>query len=128
MPVELHRTLTGTGPTFTIDVYDDFGAAAGDRSLGDIELQIDLNHLAPLDRLQVSFDGQELAAGKPVSPAALDASNPSDVSENTWLVWTLTAEQAARGKHRIEVALLERDPRIRIPIVIDNVEIHINYS
>lgn len=127
VPVELHRTLTGTGPTFTIYVYDDV-AAAGDGSSGNIELQIDLNHLAPLDRLQVSFDGQELAAGKPVSPAALDASNPSDVSENTWLVWTLTAEQAARGKHRIEVALLERDPRIRIPIVIDNVELHINYS
>ncbi len=128
VPVELHRTITGIGPTFSVSVYDDIVAAADAGSLGNIEFQIDLNHWAPLDRIQVILDGEELAAGRPVSPATLNPTDPSDVSENTWLVWALRAEQAARGKHEIEVILFERDPRIRVPIVIDNVEIHINYS
>ena len=58
----------------------------------------------------------------------MDPSDPSDVAENTWLVWTLRPQQAAHGGHRVEIVLLERDARIRVPIVIDNVEIHVNYA
>ncbi len=128
VPVEFHRTITGIGPTFRVSVYDDVVAAADAGSLDSVELQIDLNHWSPSDRFKVSLDGDELAAGKPVSPASRDITGPSDVAENTWLVWVLKPEQVAYGAHGIEVVLLERDPRIRVPVVIDNVEIHINYA
>ena len=128
VPIELHRTLTGVGPTFGVHVYDDVVTASSTGSLESVELQIDLNHLSPLDRVRVSLDGEDLAMGEAISPAAMDPSDPSDVAENSWLVWTLRPQQAAHGRHQVEIVLLERDARIRVPIVIDNVEIHVNYA
>ena len=127
IPVELHRTITGEGPTFTVDVYDDTGSQKSPSTVRRIELQIDLNHLSPADVLQVSIDGTKLGQGTRVSPATKNTMDPSEVAENTWLVWELTPADITYGRHKITVVLIERDPRLLVPIVIDNVEVHISY-
>ena len=75
----------------------------------------------------MGLDGQQL--GDPVrrSPAAEEAANPADVSENTWLVWPLVPAQVGKGVHIVGIDLRERDSRLRPPIVVRNVEIHISY-
>ncbi len=122
VPVELHRTLTGGGTLFHVDVWEDAGEAVA------VELQIELDHLAPLDRIAVELDGSRLGEAVRRDPAAEDDSNPSDVSENGWLTWELRSSQLAWGKHRIEVILVERDHRLRPPLVVQNVEIHVRFQ
>jgi hypothetical protein len=42
------------------------------------------------------------------------------------LVWDLEPAQAAPGDHEIKVVLVKRDPRIRPPLGIENVEFWVN--
>ena len=121
VPVDLLRTLVGGGPRFHIGVYEDVSEDAA------LELQIDLDHLSPRDRVSVKLDGQRLGNPMRRSPAAEAAANPADVSENTWLVWPLVPAQVGKGVHIVGIDLLERDPRLRPPIAVRNVEIHVSY-
>ena len=57
-----------------------------------------------------------------------DPNDPADVSENKWLVWTLDAEQAAKGDHQVKVILVNRDSRIRPPLIVNHLEIHVRYE
>ena len=70
------------------------------------------------------------ALGPPTvrSASAEDPTSPSDVDENSWLVWDLRPERCAKGMHEIKVILVERDPRMRPCIVVNNVEFWVSYS
>ena len=120
VPVDLRPTREGGGPRFHVGVYEDVSEDAA------LELQVDLDHLSPRDRVAVELDGQRLGEPERRSPAAGDGTNPADVSENTWLVWPLERAQAGRGVHEVRIDLLERDPRLRPPVVVGNVEIHVS--
>ena len=79
------------------------------------------------DRVEVRLDGNLLPSPEVRNVAAEDPDNPSDVAENSWLVWRLSPDRAGRGIHRVEVRLLKRDPRIRPPLTVQSVEIHLSY-
>ena len=126
VPVTLYRTLTGEGPTFHIPVYDDVVAEAD--NLESIQLMIQMEHFSPAeDEVSVTLDGRALPPPSISNAAAEDDSNPADVDEDSWLVWDLEPAQAAKGEHEIDVVLTNRDPRIRVPLVIGNVEFTIVY-
>ena len=59
--------------------------------------------------------------------AAEDAADPSDVSENAWLCWNLTAAEVGRGVHQVRLRLRERDARLRVPLRVEQVEIYLQY-
>ena len=59
--------------------------------------------------------------------AAEDPEDPSDVSENGWLTWPLEESQVERGVHAIRVQLVKRDPRLTVPLRIEQVEIYLTY-
>lgn len=92
-----------------------------------MELHIEMESWAPADRIAVKLDGQPLEQPTARNLAAENPDDPSDVHENSWLVWPLTPERAARGDHAVEVCLVERDPRMLPPLVVQHVEIHIRY-
>ena len=123
VPVDLLRTLSGDGPTFHIIVSDD--AMADGAELERVELQIEVAHLSMQDEVAVTLDGEALGLPRIRDAAAEDPEDPSDVSENGWLVWPL--EQVARGVCEVRVCLLERDPRIGVPLRIEQVEIYLQY-
>ena len=127
-PVALYRTLTGDGPKFHIRVHDQAAAEAKAGHLFRVGLYIELAHFAPADRVGVTLDGCELDAPSIRNLAAEDPDDPADVAENSWLVWDLDPQQADWGEHEIQIRLLERDVRIRPPLVVENVELYINYS
>ena len=58
---------------------------------------------------------------------AENVADPAEVDETSWLVWDLEPAQAAKGEHRMNVVLVNRDPRIRVPLTIGNVEFTILY-
>ena len=123
VPVDLQRTLSGDGPTFHITVSDD--AMADGAELERVELQIEVAHLSTQDEVAVTLDGEALGLPRIRDAAAEDPEDPSDVSENGWLVWPL--EQVARGGCEVRVCLLERDPRIGVPLRIEQVESYLQY-
>ena len=101
----------GDGPTFHIIVSDD--AMADGAELERVELQIEVAHLSTQDEVAVTLDGEALGLPRIRDAAAEDPEDPSDVSENGWLVWPL--EQVAPGVCEVRVCLLERDPRAECP-------------
>ena len=124
-PVALHPTLTGDGPTFRMPFHED----ASGLSSATVELHIELQHFSPSgDTVAVTLDCELL--GEPIvrSAAASDQADPSDVDENSWLVWALDPAGLTAGVHEVQVQLAERDPRIRSPLVVRHVEIHVGYE
>ena len=124
IPVTLYPTLTDCGPVFHVRVADEVETEG---ALTSAELQIEMAHWSPADQIEVTLD--EVALGTPVvcNAAAEDTADPSDVSENAWLCWNLTAAQVTRSIHQVRLRLLERDERLRAPLRIEHVEIYLQY-
>ena len=124
VPVTLYRTLTHDGPTVNIPVYDD-AAAEG----ASVQLLIELEHFSPTgDEVEVTLDGAVLGAPDVRNVNAEDPTIPESVDENSWLVWDLSPAQCAKGPHEIKIVLVRRDPRIGVPIVVNNVEFWVTYG
>ena len=122
----LYRTLTGEGPTFHVAVHDDVVAEAD--KLQSIQLSIELTHFSPTaDEVSVTLDGVALPPPAIRNVVAENDADPAEVDETSWLVWDLEPAQAAKGEHRMNVVLVNRDPRIRVPLTIGNVEFTILY-
>ena len=124
----LYDGLTVGGPTFHVSVHDNVLKEAKAGHLADVQLQVELEHFSTEDEVEVMLDGKPLPAPRIRDAAAEDISDPSDVSENCWLVWQLQPDQADFGVHEIEVRLIKRDARLRIPIVVAHVEIYVTYT
>ena len=115
VPVELHRTLTGNGLIGHVATHDAEPASA--------QLLVEMAHFSPTgDEVAVRLDDVDLGPPDVRNHAAENPSTPSDVDENSWLVWDLDVAQAAPATHRIEVVLVQRDRRIRPPLEVANVE------
>lgn len=123
VPVQLYRTLTHDGPVLRVPVYDNVETHGGS-----VQLLIELEHFSPTgDEVQVSLDGAVLDSPAVRNVQAEDPDSPADVDENSWLVWDVDPVRCPKGSHEIRVVLLRRDPRIRTPIIINNVEFWVTY-
>ncbi len=127
-PVSLYRTLTDEGPKFHVPTYDEVVEEARAGQLKKIELRIELRQFSPTDRVRVQLDGKELTSPQVRNVSAENPDDPSDVSESSWLVWSLRPEEADRGMHEVKVQLIKRNPRIKPPLVIEHVEIQVHYA
>ena len=90
-------------------------------------LQIELAHFTPADQIAVALDGRDLGSPETRNTATVNPDNPSDVAERSWMVWSLAPALVDQGMHEIRVYLVARNPRLQPPLVVENVEIHINY-
>ena len=126
-PVALHPTLTETGPQFHVGVYDDVVAHARAGGLKSAELRIEIDQFSPADRLRVMLDGKSLNKPAVRYASRQDASHPSDVGGSSWLVWSLSAGQVDFGNHEVKIHLLRRNRRVKAPLVVRHVEIHVSY-
>ena len=123
----LFQGLTVGGPTFHVSVHDEVLEEAETGNLAKVELQIELEHFSTADEVEVMLDGKRLPPPSIRDAAAEDLTNPSDASENSWLVWQLQPDQADLGRHEIEVSLMKRDASISTPLVVGHVEIYVTY-
>ena len=121
-PVELHRTLTVEGPTFSVPMYDDNIDEAAQ-----VSLMIELEHFSPqVDKVSVALDGQSLSDPVIWNVNQADPDHPASVHENSWLSWEIK-QGIPKGVHQVDVRLINRDSRLRVPVVVSHVEIHISY-
>jgi len=122
VPVALVRTLTGDGPSFTIDIAEDGGAAP----LDTVELRVRLDQWVKGDFVRVFWDGHELdGATVRYEPARRPALG--DVSAVSWHTYALTPGQAGPGEHRARAVMEQRNPRIASDIVLTDVEVLVRY-
>ena len=124
----LYQGLMVGGPTFHVSVHDDVVKEAESGNLVRVELQIELEHFSTEDEVEVMLDGKRLPSPKIRDAAAEDLGDPSDVSENSWLVWQLRPDEVDLGVHEIKVCLIKRDARLRTPLVVGHVEIYVTYK
>jgi hypothetical protein len=124
----LYEGLTVEGPTFHVSVHDDVVKEAESGNLVRVELQIELEHFSTGDEVVVTLDERQLRGPEIRDAAAEEISDPSDVSENSWLVWQLRPDEVDLGVHEIKVCLIKRDARLRTPIIVGHVEIYVTYK
>ena len=73
--------------------------------------------------MSVTLDGELLG-----EPTLHRTSGEGHLSEDAWLVWKLDPGQVGRGVHEVRIVLDHQDPRIGVPLVVENIEIHITYG
>ena len=123
VPVALKRTLSGDGPTITLDIADDMSVDAPES----IELRLRLDEWVRGDIIRVLWDGVELEKFQ-VNYSQVGSIHGSDVSNSAWLSTTMHPDWFAKGKHRVKVVLAERNSRLAVDIILSDVELVISYG
>ena len=124
-PVTLYPTLTDEGPVFLVPFHDD----PADALPTEVELHVEVEHFSPsVDKIDVQLNGADLGGPAVRNVAAEDPGDPATVCENSWLVWSLDVERLSVGVQEVRARLVERDQRLRVPLVIRHVEIHVSYN
>ncbi len=123
VPVPLKATLTGDGPTITLNVADDAAADVPES----MELRVRLDQWVVGDRVRVIWDGSELA-NPTVSYSMNVWSHVSDVSSAAWLSFEMGTAEVGQGNHDVQVVLDERNPRVAADIVLTDVELVLRYG
>ncbi len=136
VPVDLDRTLTGEGPTVSLEIAEDFNAHKPTL----VQLRIRIDEWTNKDAVQVWWDG-ELLEPLQIDYCRLDSSTPpggaflpspqwrtiGEVSTAVWLRWDLTDSGVSPGEHTIRVAVQDRNPRVASPLKLTDVELVVRY-
>ena len=96
-PVELHPTLSGDGPRFRVPVHE---SPAHART---VELHIEIDHYTALDKIRVTFDGNQLGP-----PAVRSAARESSTT-----IRPTSANRAGSSGRSLHKALLSASTRCR---------------
>ncbi|MCZ6678023.1 MAG: family 10 glycosylhydrolase [Candidatus Poribacteria bacterium] len=124
VPVALKRTLTGEGPTITLDVADDLSADTPKK----VELRVRLDQWVQGDVVRISWDGVVLEAPEVRYCAINNPHRISDVSGAAWLCFEMDAAKVEVGQHEVKVALEVRHPRVACDVVLTDVELVVVFS
>ncbi len=137
VPVEIAGTLTGEGPTITLDIAEESGA---DRpSL--LQLRLRVNEWVEGDAVQVWWDGEPLGPPQ-IGYCRLENPSPpggafppwprwrdiADGSTAVWLSWDLTESGVSPGEHGVRVDLQERNARVASTLILTDVELVVRYG
>ena len=129
VPVRLKRTLTGDGPTATLDIADNLAEDPPKR----IELRVRLEAWLKGDIVRLFWNGKELDNVEVrYHPEHDNYANPfaspiSDVSDSVWLTSQIDPAEVSQGMHRAKVVLVERNPQMLTDIILTHVELAITY-
>ena len=128
--VPLKRTITGEGPTISLDVADDLEADRPEC----VTLRVRLDQWVKGDAVSVLWDGVErtdIEVRYDIDDS--NAANPFgarvyDVSSAVWLTADLDPTEVQSGRHDVKVVLVERHPQLANDIILTDVELLIRYS
>ena len=123
-PVALKRTLTGEGPTITLDMAEDLMADLPEH----IELRVRLDQRVKGDVVRVWWDETEMEYPEICYCTISDPHRISDVSSAAWLCFEMDPAGVEQGAHEVKVVLVERHPQLACDIVLTDVEWVIRYG
>ena len=136
VPVDLIQTLTGEGPTITLEIADDFDA----HKPALVQLRLRVNEWTNPDAVQVTWDAQQLASPQ-IDYCSLANPSPAggaflapprwrdigEVSSAVWLTWDLTDSGVTPGEHAVGIAVRERNPLVGAALTLTDVELVVRY-
>jgi hypothetical protein len=124
VPTPLKRTLTGDGPTVTMNIADDVEQDGPTR----VELRVRLDQWVRGDVVRVLWDGVVLERPDIRYCAMADPERLSDVSSAVWLCWTMDPMSTRPGAHTAQVVLESRHPAMGCDLILTDVELVIRYG
>lgn len=136
MPVDLVRTLTGEGPTITLEIAEDFETCAP----ASLQLRLRVMEWTDRDAVRVWWDGIELEAPR-IDYCRLDNPTPpggafqplprwreiADGSTAVWLRWDFSERGVTAGEHTVRVVVRERNPQVATPLTLTDVELEVRF-
>ena len=136
VPVDLVRTLTGEGPTVTLEIAEDFEA----HMPASLQLRLRVNEWTNRDSVQVWWDGVELEPPQidycrledPSPPGGAFQPLPrwrdlAEVSSAVWLSWNFSESGVSAGEHAVRLAVQERNPQVAAGLTLTDVEFVVRY-
>lgn len=115
LPLDL--AAEGDETEISLDVADDLEAAVREGVLESAALSLLVDHLTPLDRLEITLNGRPV--GEP------DARHV--FFNETWLEFAVGPPLLKQGWNRIVTAVRARNPQVASPLSLKSVEILVNY-
>ena len=136
VPVDLVRTLTGEGPTITIEVAEDFETHPPPA----LQLRLRVTEWTDRDALRVWWDGDELEAPR-IDYCRLESPSPpggafqplprwreiAEGSSAVWLSWDFSERDVPAGEHMVRVVVEERNPQVASSLTLTDVELVVRY-
>ena len=136
VPVDLVRTLTGEGPTITLEIAEDFETHPPPA----LQLRLRVTEWTDRDALRVWWDGVELEAPR-IGYCRLESPSPpggafqplprwreiAEGSTAVWLSWDFGERDVPAGKHMVRVVVEERNPQVASALILTDVELVVRY-
>jgi hypothetical protein len=128
LPVELWPTSRDTGPEIPVYCADDL-AAYPPKSL---ELAVNLHRFGAEDAVEVRINGVALSnpSIEPDDPGAAILGGGTPIwrsAGKVWLKFGLTPRHLTKGVNTVSVILRQRNPNITTQMLLDRVELAVNY-
>ena len=118
VPVPLKPTLTGDGPTVTLNVANENTAI--------YTLRIRLEEWVKGDNVAVWWDGKQLKNPEVSYCYCNEPQKISDISDAVWLKFILS--ECSEGSHEVKVVLIERHPQVACDLVLIDIELVVLFS
>ncbi len=116
-PLPLELASVGDKRRVSVDVADDLNAAVEDGALKEASLRLLVDHLTPLDRLEIRLNNKVLETPKPARI----------FFNETWLEFDVTP-LLKQGWNKVDAILRSRNPQVTSPLSLKSVEVVVRYK
>ena len=116
LPIEL--ASVGDSTRVSVDVADDLDAASKEGSLKEASLRLLVDHLTPLDQLEIRLNEELLKTARP---------NRIFFNE-TWLEFDVTPPLLKQGWNQVDVVVRDRNQQVTSPLSLKSVEVVVRYK
>ena len=118
-PLPINLGGPGEQATVRVDISDDLEGAKADGMLDGARLRLMIVHLTAQDDIDISLNGQ-----------ALDMSTVDRrlLYNDCWLDFDVTNDSLQQGWNEVKVAVNRRNPHLSASLVLDSVEVFVDYA
>jgi len=119
LPLILEADADGPGQRVRFELGDDVESAAKAGALGEAMLRLKLDNFCPeQDQLDIRLNETPLPA---------DSCKPMQREGAEWFEFRLEGPPLRQGKNTLQAALRQRNPRVRGPLVLSDVQVCLDY-
>ena len=108
----------GNNSRVSVDVADDLDAALEEGVLKEASLRLLVDHLTPLDQLEIRLNEE-----------VLETARPNRIFFNeTWLEFDVAPPLLKQGWNQVDAVVRGRNPQVTSPLSLKSVEVVVRYK
>ena len=117
-PLPLELAGVGDNSRVSVDVADDLDAALEEGVLKEASLRLLVDHLTPLDQLEIRLNEE-----------VLETARPNRIFFNeTWLEFDVAPPLLKQGWNQVDAVVRGRNPQVTSPLSLKSVEVVVRYK